>query len=399
MAARIGWKRRMLLAMSAAMVLVAITSVASIVSAAPAKKYSLAVSPATMTVGTPTQVVVTMTNVTPPGTNSNPSSFFVTVPFPISGAITLPPTVSDTLAGSSNPNLSATVEVSDSRISVKSLDAVNKGQFVKVTFTVTPASCTQSPYNWILDAQGNPTLVKVTNGGSLNGDPFAPTSTNVTTSVLCGPGPPASVTFTSQPTNTLVNDCINNPGCPATPTGAVTVEVKDVNGNHVADGTNVTMTIGVDPTGPPSPLGGTLTKTTSAGFASFPDLKISTTSSGYVLHAVSGAASGDSATFAITNTNTACGGQNEPACTATFPNGTSTVTAPAGTELIIETNQLQCSGVQNPIAGTVTINPPTGSAVIQVLFTDQTGFPIQAPFPGQVPARSGGYGAAVQHDR
>ena len=69
------------------------------------------------------------------------------------------------------------------------------------------------------------------------------------------------------------------------------------------------------------------------------------------------------------------------ACTATFPNGTSTVTAPAGTELIIETNQLQCSGVQNPIAGTVTINPPTGSGVIQVLFTDQTGFPIQAPFP------------------
>ncbi len=147
-------------------------------------------------------------------------------------------------------------------------------------------------------------------------------------------------------------------------------------------------------------MAGTLTKTTSGGFASFPDLKIDTTSSGYVLHAVSGAASGDSATFAITNTNTACGGQDEPACTATFPNGTSTVTAPAGTELIIETNQLQCSGVQNPIAGTVTINPPTGSGVIQVLFTDESQFPIQAPVPLlQVPARSGGYGAPVQHDR
>ena len=27
------------------------------------------------------------------------------------------------------------------------------------------------------------------------------------------PGPPASLTFTTQPTDTLVDDCINNPGC------------------------------------------------------------------------------------------------------------------------------------------------------------------------------------------
>ena len=156
MAASISRKRRVLFALMAATVLVAITSVPSMVGAAPAKKYALAVSPTTATVGQPTSFTVTMTNETPPGTNSNPKSFYVTVPFLISGAITLPPTVSQTLAGSSNPNLSATVEVdpsNSSRILVKSLDPVNKGQFVKLTFTATPASCTPSGYNWITNAQ------------------------------------------------------------------------------------------------------------------------------------------------------------------------------------------------------------------------------------------------------
>jgi uncharacterized repeat protein (TIGR01451 family) len=198
-------------------------------------------------------------------------------------------------------------------------------------------------------------------------------------SITVSPGPPASLTFTTQPTNTLVDDCINNLGCPASPTGAVEVEVEDANGNHVADGTNVTMSIPTDPTGIAT-LDGTLTQSTLGGFASFPDLTIDTTSSGFVLHAVAGAASADSDEFAVTNTNTACGGAGEPSCTATFPNGTSTVTAPAGTELIIETNQLECEGVQTPIAGTVTINP-SGTGVIQVVFTDQTEFPIVAPFP------------------
>jgi len=206
MAANTSWKRRVLFAIMAATVLVAITSVPSMVGAAPAKKYSLAVSPTTATAGQPTTVTATMTNVTPPGSNSNPSSFYVTVPFPISGAITLPPTVAQTLAGSSNPNLSATVEVSGSRISVKSLDAVKKSQFVNLTFTATPASCTPSTYNWIVDAQGND-LVKVTNGAVLNGDTFAPVSTNVMTAVSCGP-PVLSVTKTADAENALAGNPI-----------------------------------------------------------------------------------------------------------------------------------------------------------------------------------------------
>ena len=199
MAAHISWKRRVLFAIVAATVLVAITAVPSMVGAAPAKKYALAVSPTTATVGQPTTVTVTMTNETPPGTNSNFSSFYVTVPFSITGAIVFPP---NPLAGSTNPNLSATVGVDPSnprRILVRSLDAVNKAQFVKLTFTATPASCTPSDNFWVTGDS-----VKVANGGSLNGDTFSPTtaSTTVKTTVSCGP-PALSVTKTADEENVV----------------------------------------------------------------------------------------------------------------------------------------------------------------------------------------------------
>jgi uncharacterized repeat protein (TIGR01451 family) len=209
---------------------------------------------------------------------------------------------------------------------------------------------------------------------SLNGETAA---TAGPASVSVVPGPPATLTFTTQPANTLVDDCINRLDCQGS--GGVVVQVEDALGNAVVDGTNVTMSLGVDPTGVAT-LGGTLTQGTSGGTATFSDLTIDTTSSGYVLHAeTTGSVSADSDEFAITNTNASCGGAGEPACTATFPGG-GTVSAPAGTELIIETNSLECSGVQDEIAGTVTINP-SGSGVIQVEFTDTIPLPVAGPFP------------------
>ena len=155
--------------------------------------------------------------------------------------------------------------------------------------------------------------------------------------------------------------------------GGVEVTVEDVDGNLVADGTLVTMSIGVDPSGS-AELGGTKTQGTVFGVATFTDLTIDTTSSGFTLHAVAGAASADSDEFAITNTDSSC-----TDCTATFPNG-STVSAPAGTILVIETNQLDCSGVTNDIAGTVTIIP-TGTGVIVVEFIDTIDLPVGGPVP------------------
>src|SRR5262245_7636434 len=114
MASRTFWSGRVLIGTVAAIVLVAITTVPSMVSAAPQKKYALTVVPAGATVGVPTTFTVRMTNVTPPGTNSNPSSFYVTVPFDITGVIALPTNDPGTpgheaLAGSTNANLNATV--------------------------------------------------------------------------------------------------------------------------------------------------------------------------------------------------------------------------------------------------------------------------------------------------
>ena len=226
MASRKFWSGRVLIGTVAAIVLVAMTSVPSMVSAAPAKKYSLTVAPTTATAGQPTTFTVTMTNVTPPGTNSNPSSFYVTVPFPISGDIDLPETDVEALAGSTNANLSATVDIDPSnasRILVKSLDAVNKGQFVKLTFTATPATCDPSNYDWVTGDSVTGS-VKVTNGASLNGDTFTPNaaSETVTTTVSCAP-PVLSVTKTADEPSIAAGDTIgytitvaNSAGGPAT---------------------------------------------------------------------------------------------------------------------------------------------------------------------------------------
>ena len=202
--------------------------------------------------------------------------------------------------------------------------------------------------------------------------PYTMTASDAAASLTTDPAPfnitpgPFSITFNKQPTNTLVNLPIGG--------GDVEVTVKDAYGNPAPDTTSVVMTIGVDPTGSAT-LGGTKTQNTSSGVATFSDLTINMTSSGYKLMATSDSLQMNSDPFAITNTDNDCN-----PCTATFPNGTSTVSAPAGTTLIIETNQLDCSGVGTPIAGTVTIIP-SGSGPIPVSFTDTITLPVTGPYP------------------
>ncbi len=198
------------------------------------------------------------------------------------------------------------------------------------------------------------------------------------------PGDPYSVTFDApngaQPDEfTQIGDCLNSSDCA---TGGVKVYVTDEAGNPVADGTDVTISIGTDPTGVATlngVLNGSETNPTTSGLATFTDLKIEPTSSGYTLHADAGTATavGDSSGFAISNTAPGC----DP-CTATFDNGTSTVSAPAGTVLVIETN-LDCPSIVSGdgIAGTVRIVPPNDTDPIQVVFEDQIGFPINGTFP------------------
>jgi hypothetical protein len=176
-------------------------------------------------------------------------------------------------------------------------------------------------------------------------------------------GAPAQVTFVAQPTDTLVNEAISAPG-------GVKVHVTDAGNNDIP---NQSVTLKIDPSSPASGAGitGDSATTDSSGIATFDNLQIDTTSSGYILDAdASGVGSSpNSATFAITNTDSNC----DP-CTATFGNDESTVTAPPGTTLIIENNNAVDCGTSfgSPIAGTVTIIP-SGSGPKLITFVDPYG--------------------------
>ncbi len=181
----------------------------------------------------------------------------------------------------------------------------------------------------------------------------------------------ATIEFVQQPTTTKFGMSI---------TPAVSVKVSDGVGGAGIEGATVTMSIGTNPAS--GVLGGDVEISTGAnGVATFPGLSIgpddSVTSSGYQLLA---SIDGDdilSDEFAIAN---AVAGACNP-CTATYPNG-STLTAPAGTTLIVENDDPDfCSSITTVIAGTVTVIP-SGSADVLLTWVDPAGSaPSTEPFP------------------
>jgi hypothetical protein len=104
-------------------------------------------------------------------------------------------------------------------------------------------------------------------------------------------GPPAGLAFTTQPTDTVAGAAIAPP---------VVVKLVDRFGNPVGAGTNsVTVALGNNPGG--STLVGTTTVAMVNGVATFNDLALNRTGSGYTLVATSaGITDATSATFAIT---------------------------------------------------------------------------------------------------
>ena len=234
---------------------------------------------------------------------------------------------------------------------------LNFGESVQVSFDA-KVPCAVGSYPWT-------SQVRITNDFSNNGKGFviSPGLTNPRTTVSgqCS----NHVAFSQQPVDTLQG----------TTMAPVKVSVTDNSANPVS-GINVTLSLGTDPTGTAT-LSGTLTESTDgSGVATFSDLNIDNSSSGYQLRAsVVSVSPVLSDTFAITSTSSDC-----TDCTATFPSG-GTVSGPPGTTLIIETNQLDCDSVSNPIAGTVTIIPPDGSGPTQIVFDDTVSFPITGSYP------------------
>ncbi len=112
-----------------------------------------------------------------------------------------------------------------------------------------------------------------TTGASPHPYPAARSDTFAVTS-----GAPAQLLFTGQPTGTTAGSSI---------APAVRVTLEDAYGNTVdADNTtNVTLALGANPG--TSTLGGTLTRTVSAGVATFADLTVDDVATGYTLTATS----------------------------------------------------------------------------------------------------------------
>jgi len=115
-----------------------------------------------------------------------------------------------------------------------------------------------------------------------------------TDTVTVTPGVAAALVFTGQPTNTAASATIN------AGSGGVVVTAHDAVGNTATDFSgNVTVAIATNPGG--GTLSGTLTLAAVAGIATFSDLSIDQSGTGYTLQATSGGlTSAPSATFDIT---------------------------------------------------------------------------------------------------
>ena len=101
---------------------------------------------------------------------------------------------------------------------------------------------------------------------------------------------PSQLTFLSQPSNATAGQAISP---------SVTVRILDQFANFMAGATNaVTVAIGTNPGG--STLSGTLTRTAASGVATFNDVSLQRTGTGYTLSATSGAlTAGTSSGFTI----------------------------------------------------------------------------------------------------
>jgi hypothetical protein len=152
--------------------------------------------------------------------------------------------------------------------------------------------------------------------------------------------PNLTMTFSTPPTSTTAGATINS--------GGGVVAYVTVGGSPVSDGTSVTISIASGS----GTLNGTLTRTTSGGYATFSDLSINTAGA-YTLQAVSGSSLVTSGSFNISaGTVSTSVSTVSPSSVYVLANGTSTATI---TVTLLDS-------YNNPISGkTVTLAQTSGS--------------------------------------
>jgi hypothetical protein len=247
------------------------------------------------------------------------------------------------------------------RSGATSSNSLMAGQQVSVTFDAA-APCAAGNYVWL-------TQVKQSNDflGNNNDFSLAPGAAYASVTVSSGacPGAPANIEFTVQPSDTLVDASI---------TPAVEVTVTDAF-NTPAPGTAVTMGLGTNPGGAGT-LSGTLSQNTnSSGVATFANLAIDHSSSGYTLVATAGSLTATSDPFDITSDTANCA-IDTCNVSATSDDGNSSVTVVSdgsGTlSVTFESVPLDCTstGETFQVGVTFTIDPPSDATNVTATFDD-----------------------------
>jgi adhesin/invasin len=169
-----------------------------------------------------------------------------------------------------------------------------------VTFTVTGGGGSispASPANVQTNASGVASITSWTLGttAGTNNNTLTATATSLTGSPVtftasATPGAAASLVFTQEPTDVVVNAAISPP---------VTVAVRDAFDNTVTEFVgSITLSLSANPG--PGTLGGTTTRAVSSGVAVFDDLSIDVAENGYRLGATDGTRNAQSALFNVT---------------------------------------------------------------------------------------------------
>lgn len=190
--------------------------------------------------------------------------------------------------------------------------------------------------SWTLGTTAGPNGLSATSG-TLTGSPVSFTATAV-------PGPATKLVFTTQPTTAQA-------GVPITP--AVQVSIEDALGNVTSSTAAVTVAIGTNAGG--GTLSGTTTIAAAAGVATFSNLTIDKTGTGYTLAASSGSLTGaTSAPFNIIPNTTPAGSKSS----VTASVGSITASSGTSTSLITATVRDTFS---NLIPGAAVVLSSTGT--------------------------------------